>query len=144
MSRDSGKIGAVLRELHRLLPESRSIASDFDLTVDSIDAALQAAHRSIVMTRIPDFETQDWNDTALSRLIFKHHASFHRGNIFIHSPACSRHNLDDFHCADETLLTFIDDFEMEMFFDGDVLILAPQSATLTLFHHEGAFSHVRL
>lgn len=134
----------VLTELHRLLPESRSIPDRFHLTTDAVISALHTARKDISLTRIPSFDDGNWNDVSLSHTIFFDHMNFHRGPVFIHTPACSRYDLMDFVSPADRLMSFISEYQREMLFDGDVLFVAPDSATLTLFHHEGAFAHVQL
>ena len=134
----------LLNELHQLLPTSRCINTDFELTVDAVNLALRASRKEAPMHRVPNFDDGDWTDESLGKVIFKDHLNFHAGIVFVHAPACSRYNVDDFTCKAEELFQFISDYNIEMLFNGDVIFLAPDSSTLTLFHHEGAFAHVQL
>ena len=134
----------LLESLHQLLPSSRRIATPFFLTADSVIHSLGTAKIPIPMQRIADFETADWDDLELGQIIFRDHWAFHSGHVFIHAPACSRYSLPDFECDSKRLSEFIRDYEVEMLFSCDVLFLAPESKTITVFHHEGAFGHAKL
>jgi hypothetical protein len=132
----------LLEALHRLLPGSESIRSEFYLTADPVIEAVEAAQLTIPMTRMWNVEQQD--DDEIAEIVFRDRWKFHDGLVLIHSPACSRHKLEDFSCPASELKKFIHDYDVEMLFDGDVLFLAPESGTLTVFHHEGAFGHANL
>jgi hypothetical protein len=138
------EMSRVLELLHQLVPSSRSISSDFYLSADSVIAALRIEKLETPLTRIPNFDEGDWDDESLMGSVFHGRAGFHQGKVFIHTPACSRYGLDDFSCQSEGLEDFIRGYDFEMVFDGDVIFLAPESSTLTVFHHEGAFGHFKL
>jgi hypothetical protein len=93
---------------------------------------------------VPGFESQSLDDDDIAKIVFSGFEQFHRGDLLIHSPACSRYGLDDFKCASEELFSFIGGYQREMLFDGDVIFLAPKSRTITVFHEEGYFGHFAL
>lgn len=134
----------LLEYLHRLLPESRSIVSSFYLTADSVLKAAKRAGLTCDMVMIENFLTLDLDDNAVAHRVFGGRHDFHRGEILIHTPACSRFILDDFKCQADDLMRFMASYDVEMLFDGDVIFLAMASRTITVFHHEGAFGHFRI
>ena len=134
----------VLESLHQLFPASREIKSAFYLTVDSVTKALDSAEIDFSIVRISNYHAIDWDDETLAEIVFGGHWLFHLGKMLIHSPACSRYSLPDFECRAEKLREFVDQYRVEMLFSGDIVFLAPESKTLTLFHDEGAFAHVQL
>ena len=68
----------------------------------------------------------------------------HIGELSICTEACSRYGYESFNCDAKELTQFVSAFDIEMFFDGDVVILGEKSRTLTVYHHGGGYSHVKL
>lgn len=134
----------LLEQLHEIFPPSRTIGDEFHLTADAVLASLASVGTHMMMTSIPAFSGRDLDDDELSNIVFDEYWDFHKGRLIIHSPACSRYDLPDFECAADKLRDFIQSYNREMLFDGDVLFLGPDSKTLSVFHHEGAFGHCYL
>ena len=136
----------LLDVLHQLVPSSRCIIrSPFHLTADSLWDALLAVGLEMPLKRMtdPDFTDWDlanWDDEQIAEVVFKGHWDFHQGPLFIHAPG-SRGDLMDYECRASDLREFIQSFDHGMLFGWDALFLAPESRTVTIFHHEGAFGH---
>lgn len=137
----------LLTSLHELLPESRLMIRDaFHLTADAVLDCLKAAGVERPLTRIEEVDPgcAGDDDDAIAEVVFSNHWAFHHGTLLVHAPACWRHDLPDFACPAAGLREFIENYQLEMLFDGDVIFRAAASMTLTLFHHEGAFGHFLL
>lgn len=68
----------------------------------------------------------------------------HQGELMICTEACSRYGHAPFTCDAMDLEQFVSDYDIEMFFDGDVVLLCEASRTLTIYHHAGGYVHVKL
>jgi hypothetical protein len=134
--------------LHKLIPGSASIiTSRFDLTADAVLQALHSAGIPFTMKRFSDtdwdLESANMSDTEILDQLRIGEAG-HKGILLICTEACSRYDLDFFKCVATEIEEFVDSYNLEMFFDGDVIMVANESRTLSIFHHEGAYAHVIL
>lgn len=137
--------------LHRMLPASIPLINDLrNLTADNVCLAL---NRQGIEYKFNKFEavSGDWelekSNTATDDEIFSlldMRTAGHKGTLLICTEACTRYQLEPFVCEAEGLEEYIKNYDIEMFFDGDVIMLAAESRTLTLFHHSGGYAHVKL
>ena len=68
----------------------------------------------------------------------------HAGTLEICTEAWTRYHLEPFRCEATQLREFVNNYDIEMCFDGDVIILGALSRTLTVYHHAGGYAHARL
>lgn len=137
-------MSAVLLALHDILPAARSIRTVFHLTADSLLLSLKEAGLETRMERIPDLDSGLLDDDQIAAAVFAGRWHFHRGPLPAHTPACSRYDLPDFEIPASGLPEFIAGYQRETLFDGDVILVARESRSVTVFHHEGAFGHFAL
>ena len=138
----------MIEALHRLLPASASIITGINsLTADNVMAALDKQGVHVAVNRLGDgdweLESSELTDEQILALLHIDEAG-HIGELSICTEACSRYGLETFKCDAKELGRFVSDYNIEMFFDGDVMILAEESRTLTVYHHAGGFIHVKL
>jgi hypothetical protein len=138
-------MSAVLEALHVLIPASQtSIKTNWHLTADSVLSCLRLLGCNTHLTPVPEFDSQQLSDDDIAKVVFSGFEEFHQSELLIHSPACSRHSLEDFRCSASELSLFIRNYQIEMLFSGDVIFVAPASKTITVFHDEGYFGHFNL
>lgn len=68
----------------------------------------------------------------------------HEGEVWICTDDCFSRQLPPFKCDSCELAEFIRSYNLGMFFNGDVVILCPESCALTIYHHSGGYAHIRL
>jgi hypothetical protein len=138
----------MIETLHRLLPASVSIVRDVGtITADNVFKALDAQGVAINLIRLSpgdwEIEASELTDDEIVAQLHMEVAG-HEGELLICTEACSRYGLEPFKCRATDLGRFISSYDREMFFDGDVVIICEASRTVTVFHHAGAYAHVKL
>jgi hypothetical protein len=138
----------MIETIHRLLPACRSKITDIStLTADNVLSSLEEQGVGFVVKRLGcgdwDVKSSSISDDDILPLLKMAEAG-HVGPLLICTEACSRYGFPPFTCDAKSLTSFVSDYDIEMFFDGDVVIVAELSRTLTVYHHAGGFVHVRL
>jgi len=138
----------MIKVLHSLVPGSDSIITELsDITADSVLECIKSAGFLFYINKLSDgewdVESSELDDEKILDMIQISLAG-HQGKLLIVTEACSRYNLPVFECEAESLSDFIRHYNREMFFDGDVIILGEDSRTFTVYHHEGAYAHVKV
>lgn len=137
-----------IEALHRVLPASVSIIPAISrVTADNIFAALdkQQVAFSVIRLGNVDWELESahlTDDDILSRLHME--KAGHTGQILICTEACTRYGKEPFTSNADELTDFVTAYDIEMFFDGDVIILSEESRIITVYHHAGGYLHVAL
>lgn len=138
----------MIEALHRILPASASIVPGiWHLTADNVLKALdeQGVGFKVILLCSGDWEIECSELTDDEILVSLHmEDAGHEGDLLICTEACTRYGHDPFRCDARELNGFISEYEIEMFFDGDVVMLCEKSRTLTIFHHGGGYAHVKL
>lgn len=138
----------MIKAIHKLLPASTSVIKDIGtITADNILHSLDLGKVEYQVHRLSDgdweLEASELTDgEILARL--KICDAGHAGRLLICTEACTRCGLEPFTCESDQLEEFVERFDRDMFFDGDVVILSEQSRTLTVYHHAGGYVHVKL
>jgi hypothetical protein len=138
----------MIEALHRLLPASISIVPDIrTMTADTMLESIEKQGVCFEMVRLCagdwEIECSDLLDDEVLALLHMEDAG-HCGELFICTEACTRYDLAPFRCHSTELASFISDYQLECFFDGDVIVICEESRTVTVFHHAGGYVHVRL
>lgn len=147
----------MIEALHRLLPSAqRIIPTAFHVTADNVIQALEESDVSFVIHRLGktdwELESSEMDDIDILALLNMHEVG-HQGLLLIETEACSTHGISYLSCPAERLGEFVsaypanlelDDKTVGTFFDSDVIMLGETSRTLTIYHHGGAYCHVRL
>ncbi len=117
------------------------------VTADNVLKSLDEQGIEFQVVRLCDgdweLEASELSDDEILSLVKVDEAG-HVGQLAICTEACTRYDYEPFSCDASQLQKFINDYEYEMFFDGDVVILCEESRTMTVFHHAGGFAHVKL
>ena len=134
--------------LHKLLPASASIVTGVSsLTADNVMKALDKQGVPFKVNRLGsqywELESSELTDEEILALLHIDNAR-HFGQLLICTEACSRYAHEPFECQAKDLSKFIVEYDIEMFFDGDVVIVGAESRTLTVYHHAGGYVHVKL
>ncbi len=134
--------------LHDLIPPSQSrITNIGTITADNVLASLDEQGVKYEFTRLSagdwEIEASELTDNQILELLHIQGAG-HAGTLMICTEACSRYDYEPFSCDSERLEQFINGYDFEMFFDGDVIMASKQSRTLTVYHHAGGVAHVKL
>ena len=135
-----------LETFHTMFPLSKErIDSLCKVTADNVIQSIEESGIPVQLTRLYendwDIESAQFEDHDFLAMLSMMDAS-HIGNLFIVSEACSRYDMPEFQCDVEKLQEFVDGYDIEMLFDGDVIMLAPESQSLTIYHHEGYYCHI--
>lgn len=138
----------MINALHRLLPASTPIITGINsLTADNVIAALDKQGVRFTVNHLGDsdweIESSEMTDEQILALLHMNEAG-HIGTLLICTEACSRYGHDTFSCDANELSQFVSDYDIEMFFDGDVVILGEESRTLSVYHHSGGYVHLTL
>lgn len=138
----------MIEALHRILPASAPMITEiYSLTADNVMAALdkQGVLYSVNRLGVCDWDTEssEMTDEQILALIHINTAG-HFGKLSICTEACSRYGHEPFSCDANEIGRFVSNYDIEMFFDGDVVILGEESRTLTVYHHSGGYVHVKL
>lgn len=138
----------IINVLHQLIPASKNIVKNsFSITADSVLQSLKKQNVTFQLVKLFkndwDLECSELTDNDILKIIQIEKAG-HTGDVMIVTEACSRYNMPEFYCQASALPQFVHEYNMNMFFDGDVVMIAPSSKTLTVYHHEGYCVHVRL
>lgn len=138
----------MIESLHQLLPASVSIVPEIKcLTADNVMAALEKQGVPFVVNRLGvidwEVESSEMTDEQILALLHMDEAG-HNGEVSICTEACSRYRHEPFRCDASEILRFVSNYVIEMFFDGDVVIIAAASRTITVYHHAGGYVHVQL
>lgn len=144
----------MIEELHRLIPASTTIIPEFfflvpDNVIKSLDH--EGIPYKVNFLRLVDWdlESSEMDDEEILELIHLEEAG-HQGNVLICTEACfpreanSPYRHKPFRCDTSQLRQFILNYDIAMFFNGDVIMLCEESRTLTIFHHDGLYIHVKL
>jgi len=134
--------------LHRLIPASAVLISNIrTITADNIFASLNSQGIPFQVKRLIsgdwEIDASDFTDTEILAKLHMEEAG-HHGTLLICTEACSRYELAPFRCLANELSRFVENYEIEMFFDGDVVMVCDSRKTLTVFHHAGGYAHVSL
>ncbi len=139
-----------LRTLRSLLPAWKG-ASLFFVDADSVLKAISSL--GIPVKMIPMVEPgQDWDlvssdfsdEEILKRMFGEKLEKLPNGKLLIVTEACTRFSMEPWLVSHEHFRDFVIHYDIEMFFDGDVVILAPDAHQIVVFHHEGYFAHFDL
>jgi len=138
----------MIEAIHRLVPASAAIIrTRNEITADNVLTSLHAQGVTFEVLRLVngdwDIEGAELDDSEIFELIQIDNVG-HTGELMICTEACSRYGMDTFRCQAADLRQFIDTYDVEMFFDGDVIIVGEESKTITVFHHEGVCVQVKL
>ena len=141
----------IVDALHRLLPASVSSVPDIrHLTADNVLSAMQAEGVEFTINRLGFTSLGDWEletiaftDDEIYEIIDMEDAG-HQGRVLMCTEACTRYGIEQFSCDATDLKEYITNFDIESFFDGDVLVLSEESRTLTVYHHVGSYVHAKL
>ncbi len=133
--------------LHDLLPASKSCVTGIEtVTADNILKSLDDQGIEYKFTRLSsgdwEVESSESTDNEILEMLNMPTAG-HAGEILICTEACSRYDYAPFSCDATQLGQFINDYDFEMFFDGDVVMVCEKTGTMTVFHHAGGFAHVK-
>jgi hypothetical protein len=139
---------SMIDALHRLLPASVAIVKGIGtLTADNVLKALTEQRVTFRYIRLGsadwEIEASDLTDDGILKLLHMEEAG-HRGELLICTEACTRYECPPFRCNATELAAFISEYKIECFFDGDVILLAEESRTISVYHHAGGYTHVRL
>jgi hypothetical protein len=143
------KASRMVQVLHRLIPASKQRVTDIRTVIpDYIADALVQQGADFRFERFPylldwELENSDATDDEIFKLLNMHSAG-HAGELLICTEACTRYGYDALSCDAAELEKFIIDYDIGMFFEGDVVMVCESSRTLTLFHHAGGYVHVKL
>lgn len=134
--------------LHRLVPASKSIVTGIStLTADNVLKSLDYQGVSYQINHLRcvdwDLESSELTDDNILPLL-RMDTTAHEGEILMCTEACTRYDLKPFRCDATDLAQFVSWYDLEMFFDGDVIFLCENSRTISVYHHEGAYVHVKL
>jgi len=138
----------LIEALHRLIPASTVlIPNTKSISADRVLQALDAQGIIFKMNRMSsgdwDIEASDLNDMEILSKIHIESARY-SGMLLICTEACSRYGHPIFQCNASDFSNFVRNYSIEMFFDGDVIIVCEQTKTITIFHHSGYYSHVTI
>ncbi len=134
--------------LQRLVPQLKKHADGTrSLIPDDILRALDDQGIDYQFVRLGEIdweiESSRLSDEDIYTLLNLSHAG-HEGELWICTDACFSRQIPPFKCDSSELAEFIRSYHLGMFFDGDVVILCPESRTLTIYHHSGGYAHIRL
>lgn len=137
-----------LLALYNLVPASKLlIKTCAEVTADNVLRSLHEQGLNFYLCRLFvndwDIESSEMEDDDFLQAIQIEQAG-HCGDLFIITEACTRYNKKNFICNAKYLKEFVHNYNYDMFFDGDVIIVAPASKTITIYHHEGYYLHIVL
>lgn len=138
----------MIQTLHRLIPASASIIEDIGtMSADNVLKAIDLQGLKYKLVRLSngdwELENSELDDHEIFKLLHIDNAG-HQGELQICTEACSRYGYAPFCCHSSELEQFVNDYDHDMFFDGDVVIVCEQSKSVTVFHHAGGYAHVKL
>jgi len=133
---------------HDLLPSSQTrITNIGTLTADNILKSLDEEGIVYELRRLSsgdwELESSELTDNEVLEMLNMAEAG-HVGELLICTEACTRYGYEPFCCDARQLGKFVNDYDFELFFDGDVIMVCEHSRTLTVFHHAGGVVHIKL
>jgi hypothetical protein len=137
----------MVEALQRLVPQLKKHADGTrSLMPDDILRALDDQGTEFLFVRLGaidwEIESSRLSDEDIYPLLHLSDAG-HEGEVWICTDDCFSRQLPPFKCDSSELAEFIRSYDLGMFFDGDVVILCPESRTLTIYHHSGGYTHVK-
>jgi len=134
--------------VQRLVPQLRNHANGIrSLMPDGILRALDDQGIDYQFVRLGEMdwemESSRLSDEDIYPLLHLSDAG-HEGELWICTDACFSRQIPPFKCDSTDLAEFVRSYDLGMFFDGDGLILCPESRPLTIYNHSGGYAHVRL
>ena len=138
----------MIKILHELIPASTVRIQGIEtLTADNVLTAFDEQGVRFTLVKLSngdwEIESSEMTDKEILESLNIDQAG-HLGSLQICTEACTRYGLGPFSCHSSELKAFIENYDHDMFFDGDVIIICKESRTITVFHHAGGYVHVRV